>query len=111
MNGRWRGLAGRALAAGVSAVLLSALIAAGPASAEVAKRVDLNRASVAELMALPGIGEAKARAIVEHRKTAPFHRAEELLQVKGIGESIYARVRDRVVVSGGDAVDAGAARP
>lgn len=89
----------RVLAAGLAAAALALAVAAPPAWAETPGPVDLNRASLAELMALPGIGEAKARAIVQHRKTAPFHRKEELLQVKGIGESIYARVRDRVAVS------------
>ena len=50
-------------------------------------------------MSLPGVGPAKAQAIVDHRRTAPFRKTEELLQVRGIGDSIYAQVRDRITVS------------
>lgn len=77
------------------------------AHADVSPRVDLNQASVEELMSLPGVGAAKAQAIVEHRRTAPFRKPEELLQVRGIGDSIYAGLRDRITVSGtGEAKDA-----
>ena len=90
---RWRWLAITALAV----VLLSASMAT--ASTEAEPRVDINRASVEELMSLPGVGPAKAQAIVDHRRTAPFRKTEELLQVRGIGDSIYAQVRDRITVS------------
>lgn len=79
------------------ALALSTAIAA--ASTEGQPRVDINRASVEELMSLPGVGPAKAKAIVEHRQTAPFKKTEELLEVRGIGDSIYADLRDRITVS------------
>ena len=71
-------------------------------------RVDLNAASAAELEALPGVGPSKARAIIAHREVAPFKTAEELVEVKGIGEKLYAQLKDRVTVSA--AGSAGAAR-
>ena len=51
------------------------------------------------LRALPGIGEAKAAAIVAYREAhGGFSSVEELLQVKGIGEKILAGLRDHVCI-------------
>ena len=64
-----------------------------------APRVDLNAATAAILDALPGIGPAKARAIVEHRgRHGPFDSPEELMEVSGIGPTIYAGIQDLVTV-------------
>lgn len=61
--------------------------------------VSLNSASVSELVALPGVGEATATAIVRHRETqGPFRSVEDLMQVKGIGPSKFAALRDLVVL-------------
>ena len=65
--------------------------------------IDLNTADVGDLRRLPGIGEKRARAIVEYRETeGPFERVEDLVLVKGIGDGILAGLRDYVTVSGGD---------
>ena len=62
-------------------------------------RLDLNTATEAELRALPGIGEAKAAAIVAYREAhGGFSSVEELLQVQGIGEKILAGLRDHVCI-------------
>jgi competence protein ComEA len=53
---------------------------------------------VVELAELPGIGPSRARAIVERREAVPFERVEELLAIRGIGDSVYAKLRERVVV-------------
>jgi len=61
--------------------------------------VDLNRASVAELEGLPGIGPVLARRIVAYRDHyGLFHRPEDLLQVEGIGPRLLARLRQHVVL-------------
>jgi len=60
-------------------------------------RIDINRATAEELDALPGIGPAKARAIVEERKRGgPFRSAEDLTRVRGIGPKLAERLRDAV---------------
>jgi competence protein ComEA len=60
-------------------------------------RVDLNRATAAELEALPGIGPAKAAAIVEHREThGPFTEPGDIRGVAGIGEKTFQRLADRI---------------
>lgn len=90
---------------GLGALLAAAvLLAASPALAAKkplgpAERVDLNRASVTELMRLPGIGEKRAQAIVAARAKQPFRKPEDVLVVKGIGPAWLARVRDHVQVA------------
>ncbi|NNG16587.1 MAG: hypothetical protein HKM89_08910 [Gemmatimonadales bacterium] len=66
----------------------------GPSAA-----VPLNRASASELEALPGIGPAKARAIVAYRELhGPFATLAALGQVRGIGPRVLARLRGQVRV-------------
>jgi competence protein ComEA len=56
--------------------------------------VDLNSASAEELMALPGVGEGRAAAIILHRvRSGPFGCVEDLDSVEGIGASLVAQVR------------------
>jgi competence protein ComEA len=62
--------------------------------------VNLNDAAAEDLERLPGIGPAKARAIVEHRHTHPFHRVDELTKVKGIGRKTFARLRPHLSIAG-----------
>jgi comEA protein len=62
--------------------------------------VDINKASAEELMSVPGLGPAKAQAIVAQRATAPFSTTEELVNVKGIGEKLFAKISPYVTVSG-----------
>jgi competence ComEA-like helix-hairpin-helix protein len=57
--------------------------------------VDPNRADVAELASLPGIGPAMAQRIVDERAHGPFKSPEDLLRVKGIGEKTLTKLRPR----------------
>jgi len=83
-------------------VLLAALTLAGAAARAAdpkAARVNINTATAVELEALPGIGPAVARRIVEHReKNGPFRRTADILNVKGIGAKTYEALKDRLVV-------------
>jgi len=73
-------------------------VAAGAASAGAERPIDLNTASAAELAKLPGVGPAKAQAIVEHRSQQPFTSPDDLRKVKGIGDKLYDRVKDQITV-------------
>ncbi len=91
-----------------SLLLAAALLAAFPALAAKkalppGERVDLNRATVAELMRLPGLGEKRAQAIVAHRAKQPFRRAEDVLAVKGLGPSWFAKVKGNLQAGGAPA--------
>lgn len=55
--------------------------------------VNINTADIAGLCALPGIGEGRAKAIIEYReKQGGFQKKEDIMQVSGIGEKMYARM-------------------
>ncbi len=61
--------------------------------------VNINTASVSELDALPGIGPARAAAILQERVArGPFASVEALSRVPGLGPAAIARLRDRAVV-------------
>jgi len=59
-------------------------------------RVNINLADAAELMTLPGIGEAKAQAIIRYRQEHPFQSAEDIMNVSGIKESSFEKIRDLI---------------
>lgn len=62
-------------------------------------RVNLNTAELPELTALPGIGEAKAKAIIAYRaEHGPFGSIEALENVKGIGPKIIDGLREYVTI-------------
>lgn len=62
-------------------------------------RIDLNTADSRTLQELPGIGEAKADAIIRYRDmNGPFQSVDDLLLVSGIGENLLNSIRDRIKV-------------
>ena len=74
--------------------------ASAPAPAAGAQLTDLNRATVAELDRLPGIGPVLARRIVEHReRVGAFRSTDELLGVPGIGTKLLERSRPHVTAA------------
>jgi competence protein ComEA len=63
-------------------------------------KVNLNTASLEELMTLPGIGETRAKAILAYRQQhGPFRTPEELKQVSGIGEKMFERIKASIRVN------------
>lgn len=61
--------------------------------------VNINTASVHYLQRIKGIGEVRARAIVEYREThGGFNSVDELINVSGIGEKTLEAMRDRLTV-------------
>ena len=59
--------------------------------------ININTASREELMTLPGIGESKADAILEYRKTnGGFGTKEEIMNITGIKEGVYSKIEDKI---------------
>lgn len=73
--------------------------AAPTVSAEKTPVLNLNTATVTELEHLPGIGPKVAARIVDYRtKKGPFRKTEELMNVQGIGEKSFLKLRAQLTV-------------
>jgi competence protein ComEA len=65
------------------------------------EKININTANEEELQTLPGIGPAKAQAIIDYRKNSGgFKSIEELKNVKGIGEKTYEKLKNLITING-----------
>ena len=94
----------------VAVLFLASGVAAQPATKEAPKApakaaapkatdakhapVDINSASADELQAIPGIGEAYSKKIVENR---PYKRKDELVQKKVVPQATYDKIKDHII--------------
>ena len=68
-------------------------------SVVISGKVSLNTATLEELMTLPGIGEAKALAIIQYREeVGAFQNIEELKEVNGIGDAIFDQIKENITI-------------
>ncbi|MVO99489.1 hypothetical protein EDM21_08100 [Paenibacillus sp. N10] len=62
-------------------------------------KVDINYGGLEELMKLPGVGPSKAKAIIAYREQhGKFKRMDQLLQVKGIGDKMLAKMKPYILL-------------
>ena len=62
-------------------------------------KISINNATKEELMTLPGIGESKAKDIVDYRtKNGPFKKLEDLKNIPGIGENVYNNLKENITL-------------
>lgn len=63
-------------------------------------KINLNTASIDQLMQIPGIGEAKAKAILSYREEhGGFSSIEDVMNIEGIKEGVFSKMKEYIVVN------------
>lgn len=84
-------------AAGLHAALPEAATAKTVPTSQVVEKVSINKATLAQLEAIPGVGAKKAQAILDYIKAkGPIKNQEQLKEVKGIGDKMANRIAELV---------------
>jgi competence protein ComEA len=59
--------------------------------------ININTASVSELMMLPGFGVSRSQDVIDHRnQNGPFRRIEDIVNVKGIGQATFEQIKELI---------------
>lgn len=62
------------------------------------KKININTAELEDLIKISGIGESKAKAIIEYRKKTKFKSIDDIKNVEGIGDSLFAAIKENITV-------------
>lgn len=62
------------------------------------QKININTASVSELVMIKGIGNKTAQKIVDYRKKNKFVKVEDIINVKGVGEKLYKKINGQLTV-------------
>lgn len=80
-------------------LIAMAMIFTGTCFAAEMEKININTASVEQLMQLERVGPIYAQRIVEYReKVGPFKKPEDIMKVPGIGQKTWEANKDRIVV-------------
>lgn len=60
--------------------------------------ININTSSLEELMTLPGIGQSKGNSIINYRTKTPFLSIDDILNVDGISETVYEKIKELITV-------------
>ena len=64
-------------------------------------KININTADKEDLKTLPGIGDAKADSIISYRESnGGFQAIEDLMNVEGIKEGVFNKIKDKITVTG-----------
>ena len=83
----------------IAMFFIVALATAGIVQAAETGKIDLNKATVQELVQLKGIGNKYAERIIEYRESnGKFDKIEDIMKVKGIGQRKFESIKDLIFV-------------
>jgi competence protein ComEA len=83
----------------LSIVAAFIVVLSGPSFAGDVKKININKASIEELIQLKRIGPKHAKRIIDYReKNGPFKNPQDIMKVKGIGEKTYELNKDQITV-------------
>ena len=84
---------------GAALILVAVLSFVGFSQASDTSKINLNEASIQELVKVKGIGQKYAERIVAYRENnGKFKKAEDIMKVKGIGQKKYESIKDTIIV-------------
>lgn len=84
---------------GIVVVLLVAFTLTGSSFADEYSKIDLNEATVQELVIIKGIGQKYAERIVEYRENnGRFEKIEDIMNIKGIGMKTFDSIKDTIFI-------------
>ena len=62
-------------------------------------KVNINKATLEQLLTISGIGESKAKSIIEYRtQNGEFKQLEDIMNLSGIGESLYEKIKNNITI-------------
>jgi len=62
------------------------------------QKININTATVSELVMIKGIGDKTAQKIIDYRKKNKFNKVEDILNVKGIGDKLFNKINSQLTV-------------
>lgn len=62
-------------------------------------KININNASLDQLMTLPSIGKTRAEEIINYRETNKFNTIEDIKNISGIGEKTFEKLKDKITVN------------
>jgi competence protein ComEA len=87
------------LALCIGLAMSSVSVLAQKSAAVPSEKINLNTATAEQLQSISGIGPATAKSILDYRaKVGKFNKIEEIINVKGIGEKKFQKIKDRLTV-------------